>query len=59
MGGRMDGGKGGGECDVDEHRFSVVSKLLGALALVAVIIGVGIGKYECLPCIDLPGLVCL
>ena len=51
MGGRKDGGKGGGECDVDDHHYSMVSKLLGALALVAVIIGIGIGKYECLPCI--------
>ena len=50
MGGRKDGEKGGGECDVDDHHFSVVStKLLGALALVAVMIGIGIGKYECLP----------
>ena len=49
MGGRKDGEKGGGECDVDDHHFSIVSKLLGALALVAVIIGIGIGKYGCLP----------
>ena len=52
MGGRKNGDKGGGESDVDDHHFSVVStKLLGALALVAVIIGIGIGKFECLPCI--------
>ena len=52
MGGRKNGDKGGGESDVDDHHFSVVStKLLGALALVAVIIGIRIGKYECLPCI--------
>ena len=50
MGGRKDGEKRGGEHDVDHH-FSVVSKLLGALALVAVTVGIGIGKYECLPCI--------
>ena len=49
MGGRKDGEKGGGECDVDDHHFSMVSKLLAALALVAVIIGIGIGKYGCLP----------
>ena len=48
MGGRKDGGKGGGECDVDDHRFSAVSKLLGGLALVAMIVGIGMGKYECL-----------
>ena len=46
MGGRKDGEKGGGEHDVDHHHFSVVStKLLGALALVAVIVGIGIAKY--------------
>ena len=37
MGGRKNGGKGGEECDVDNHDYSMVSKLLGALALVAVI----------------------
>ena len=37
LGGRKDGEKRVRECDVDDHHYSVVSKLLGALALVTVI----------------------